>query len=104
VEKKLQFFGLKREHPALQNMKFRNFLFIFVGSFYPPGSGSGSTDLIESGSNPDPKHCQQRLSYSEPQNYSIVRFQAGTSTEFLKYIFKFLLTHEEIVWNCVGRN
>ncbi len=33
----------KREHPALQNMKFLNF---FVGHFCP--LGSGSTDLIES--------------------------------------------------------
>ncbi len=30
-----------------------------MGHFCPPGSGSGSKDLIESGSNPDPdsKHC-----------------------------------------------
>jgi hypothetical protein len=27
----------------------------FVVHFYPPGSGFGSSDLIESGSNPDPK-------------------------------------------------
>jgi hypothetical protein len=40
---------LKREHPALQNIKFLNFVFIFVGHFCPPGSGYGSTDLIESG-------------------------------------------------------
>jgi hypothetical protein len=30
-------------------MKFLNFS-TFVGNFYPPGSGSGSTDPIESGS------------------------------------------------------
>jgi hypothetical protein len=29
----------------------------FVGHFCPPGSGSGSTALIESGSNPDPQPC-----------------------------------------------
>jgi hypothetical protein len=31
----------------------------FVGNFFSPGSGSGSTDLIESGykPDPDPKHC-----------------------------------------------
>jgi hypothetical protein len=39
--------ALKREHPALQNMKFQKFS-TFVGCFCPPGSGS--TDLIESGS------------------------------------------------------
>jgi hypothetical protein len=49
--------ALKREHPALQNMKFLNFS-TFVDQFCSPGSGS--TDPIESGSNPgpgpDPKH------------------------------------------------
>ena len=40
--------ALKREHPALRKMKFLNLIF-FVGHFCPPGSGSGSTDLIESG-------------------------------------------------------
>ncbi len=30
----------------------------FMGHFCPPGSGSGSTDLIKSGSNPNPKHCK----------------------------------------------
>jgi hypothetical protein len=40
--------ALNREHPALPNMKFLNFFSIFVGHFCPPGSGS--TDLIESGS------------------------------------------------------
>jgi hypothetical protein len=32
--------ALKREHPALQNMKFLNFFPIFVVHFCPPGSGS----------------------------------------------------------------
>jgi hypothetical protein len=40
--------ALKREHPALRKMKFLNLIF-FVGHFCPPGSGSGSTELIESG-------------------------------------------------------
>jgi hypothetical protein len=40
--------ALKREHPALQNMKFLKFVLLFVGHFCPPGSGSGSTDPIES--------------------------------------------------------
>ncbi len=43
--------ALKREHAALQNMKFLNF-FYFYGSF----SSCWITDLIESGSNPDQKH------------------------------------------------
>jgi hypothetical protein len=48
--------ALKKEHPALQNMKFVNFFSIFMGNFALLGpdpdseSGSGSTDLIESGS------------------------------------------------------
>jgi hypothetical protein len=48
------------ENMKLQNMKF--FLF-FVSSFCHPGSrsGYGSTDLIESGSDPDPKHCPYYL-------------------------------------------
>jgi hypothetical protein len=47
---------LKREHPTLQKIKFS----IFVGHFCPPGSGSGSvsTDLIVSGSNPNPIRTQ----------------------------------------------
>jgi hypothetical protein len=35
-------------------MNFYKFLSTFVGHFCPPGSGSGSTDPIEYGSNPDP--------------------------------------------------
>ena len=42
----------KRGHTTLENMKFFKNLFYFCGSFCPPGSGS--TDPIESGSNPDP--------------------------------------------------
>jgi hypothetical protein len=59
--------ALKREHPALQNIKFLNF-FLFLWVIFAlldpgPDSESGPTDLIESGSesgsNPDldPKHC-----------------------------------------------
>ncbi len=50
--------ALKREYPALQNMKILNF-FICVCHFCPPGSVSGFMDLIEFGSNPDPdpKQC-----------------------------------------------
>jgi hypothetical protein len=66
--------ALKRENPALQNMKFINFFIIFVGHFLPiwirfwiPNldSASGSTDPIESGSDPDPdpKHCLQQKKY-----------------------------------------
>ncbi len=44
--------ALKRGHPTLQNMNFKIFFSTFVGNFCPPGSGS--TDPIESGSNPDP--------------------------------------------------
>jgi hypothetical protein len=42
--------ALKKEHPALQNIKFHNFFYTFVGHLCPPGSGSESTDLIECGS------------------------------------------------------
>jgi hypothetical protein len=54
--------GLHKERPSyrrilqpseenIQHFKTRNFLiFVTVSHFYPPGSRSGSTDLIESGS------------------------------------------------------
>jgi hypothetical protein len=51
--------ALKREHPAFQNMKYIIFfllLWVIFALQYPdPDSEyrSGSTDLIESGSNPD---------------------------------------------------
>jgi hypothetical protein len=41
-----------REHPELQNMNFLHFFSIFVGHFCP----LGSTELIEFGTNSDPKH------------------------------------------------
>jgi len=49
--------ALKRGHPTLQNMNFYKFFPTFVGYFCPPGSGS--TDPIESGSNPDPQPCRE---------------------------------------------
>jgi hypothetical protein len=55
--------ALKREHPALQNMKFLNFfkllwvIFALLDPAYE--SGYGSNDLIESGSNSDPKLCKR---------------------------------------------
>jgi hypothetical protein len=62
---------LKREHPALQKMKFINcFLFLWaVFALLDPDpdcesrSGYGSRDPIEFGSNPypDPQHCRKRL-------------------------------------------
>jgi|688.fasta_scaffold2098858_1 hypothetical protein len=42
---------LKKEHPAIQNLKFHNFFSIFVGNFCPPGSGPGFRIRIP---NPDP--------------------------------------------------
>jgi hypothetical protein len=50
--------ALKREHPALQNMKFLNFfllLWVFFVLLDPdPEYGSRFTYLIESGSGPNP--------------------------------------------------
>jgi hypothetical protein len=77
AEKKINFFskttiylflGLHKRRPSyrrsfqlpkeniqhFKTWKFLIFFYFFVGHFCPPGSGS--TDLIESGSNPDPKH------------------------------------------------
>ncbi len=42
--------ALRRGHLTLQNMNFYKFFSTFVGHFCPPGSGSGSTGPIESGS------------------------------------------------------
>jgi hypothetical protein len=48
--------ALKREHPSLQNVKFFKCFLLFkvIFALLDPDSeyGSGSTDLIESGSNP----------------------------------------------------
>jgi hypothetical protein len=56
--------ALKREHLALQNMEFLYFIFLWplwvIFALLNPDpdfeSGYGSTDLIESGPNPDLKH------------------------------------------------
>jgi hypothetical protein len=53
----------KREHPALENMIFLNFFFLFlmvIFALLDPDSGYGSTDLINP--DPDPEHwCQYTL-------------------------------------------
>jgi hypothetical protein len=59
--------ALKREHPALQDMKFLNF---FMGHFCSVGSGAGSesTDLTEYGSKPlvfPPLFCGWKGFYTE---------------------------------------
>jgi hypothetical protein len=41
----LKSFSLKREHPALENMKFPNF-FIFLWAIFPSESGSGFRSRI----------------------------------------------------------
>jgi hypothetical protein len=59
----------KEKNSALQNKKFLDFFLLsFVGNFCPSGSGYGSTDLIASGSNPDPKHCVDP--YPDPKHCS----------------------------------
>jgi hypothetical protein len=54
---------LKREHPALQNMKFLNFFLLLrvIFALLDLDSEYGSADLIESGSNTNlnPKRCQK---------------------------------------------
>jgi hypothetical protein len=58
LQKKLSV--LKRGRPTLQNMNFYKFflllwvIFDFLDTDPGPDSESGSTDPIESGSNPDP--------------------------------------------------
>jgi hypothetical protein len=49
--------ALKSEHPAFQNMKFRQFLFYFCGSFCSwIRIRIQSTKINEGGADPDPKH------------------------------------------------
>jgi hypothetical protein len=50
------FSSQKRPSNTSKQENFKFFL-LFVGHFCPSGSGSGSTDPIESGSNPDPQPC-----------------------------------------------
>jgi hypothetical protein len=68
--------GLHKERPSyrrsLQLSKeaiphFKTFS-TFVGHFCPPGSGSGSTERVESGSNPDPQPCPQDESSAHDVN------------------------------------
>jgi hypothetical protein len=51
--------AIKRELSALKNMNFLNLFSSLWVILCPPGSGS--TDLIESGSSPDSKHCLIRI-------------------------------------------
>jgi hypothetical protein len=46
--------SVKREHPALQKMKFINCFLLFWVIFCPPESGSNP--------DPDPQHCSQEIS------------------------------------------
>ncbi len=66
--------ALKREHPALQNIKKILIFFLFlwvIDALLDPDTDSeieyGSTDLIESGSNPDPdsKYCNTYLNLGQ---------------------------------------
>jgi hypothetical protein len=69
--------ALKREHPALQNLKFLNFLYFF-GSDLPSWIRiqilylDPATDpLIESRSSPDPTHCLLDLKKFPSRNWLI---------------------------------
>jgi hypothetical protein len=42
--------------PSENIQHLKTFLNFILGHFCPPGSGTGSTDLIESRPNPDPEH------------------------------------------------
>jgi hypothetical protein len=81
----------KREHPALQNMKFLNF---FYFHFSIPGSQSGSFNLTESGSfnltesgsnpdpDPDPKHCFKK-------SRTLLLFQCGPTSSMTRSFLLF---------------
>ncbi len=81
--------ALKRGHPTLQNMNFYKICSTFEGHFCPPGSGSGSTDPIESGSNPDPQPCFLQLEFHSritgaglrTVSGSVLFWEAGSGSE-----------------------
>ncbi len=51
----------------IQHLKTLNFLIFFLGHSCPPGSGYGSTDLIESWSNPDPEQWAEHIKILQNQ-------------------------------------
>jgi hypothetical protein len=72
--------ALKREHPALQNMKFLKFfllLWVIFGLLNPdldPEYGSRSIDPIESGSNSDPQPGSATLLGAIPVEPALIIF------------------------------
>ncbi len=96
--------ALKREHPALQNIKFLNFFLflwvIFVLLDPDPDSESGSTELTGSRSNPDPdpkpyppiSMCLAMLSMKSPlgtnatTDNSDIRLLVFSRSQFLQKI------------------
>jgi hypothetical protein len=80
--------ALKREHSAVQNMKFINFfrflwvIFAFLEPDPDSESGSRSTDLIESGSNPDPGIASASKTLHESAGHNVIQKSLGT---FLKH-------------------
>ncbi len=59
--------SLQASNKNIQHFEILSFFF-FVGHFWTPGSGS--TDLIETGSNPDPKHYNTKTSLN-PKNFKV---------------------------------
>ncbi len=51
----------KRTSSSNSKNQISYFFLFFCFIFCPPRSGSGSTDLVESGSNPDPKHWYSNI-------------------------------------------
>jgi hypothetical protein len=70
--------ALKKGHPIFQNMKFMNFftfLWVIFALLDPDPyskSVSGSTDLTEFGSNPDPKHCEKQKKTEDIINVTVI--------------------------------
>ncbi len=93
--------AFKREHAALQTWNFLIFS-TFVGHFCPPGFGSGygSTDLIESGSNPDPdpKHWSKGHYWQECNPFTVV---GEDGEDYMSQKNKISLSgFREISWAC----
>ncbi len=64
--------SLQLSKEAIQHFKTFTFFSTFVGHFCPPGSGSGSTDPIECGSNPDPQPWLRRSVGLDPARIGFV--------------------------------
>jgi hypothetical protein len=79
------FLQLSKENiPALQNMKFLNFSLVFAGHFCSPGSRSGSTSQIESGSGSETR-VQRPFDSRRHKNFSIIAVETNKEASMKQF-------------------